>query len=140
MEGYKRGVIRNRKTAMHIRDFSGLAWGAITPTDIDAFLDFGGKVFVFIEAKCEKAECPNGQRLALERLCGACQQGGVETLVIIASHKKTEEDIDYEHLSVREFHYRGEWHQPPPDSTVRKFITKFRNDITMGRLQAAGNQ
>ena len=47
----KRGKIGNRRRALQIRDFTGLRWGNITPTDIDALIDFGDKVFVFIEVK-----------------------------------------------------------------------------------------
>jgi len=38
----------------------------IIPTDIDGFIDYGGKVFVYFEAKLIGAPVRRGQRLALE--------------------------------------------------------------------------
>ena len=144
----KRGVIRNRLSAMHIRDFSGLRYGNKTPTDIDAFMDFGGKVFVFIEAKCENAQCATGQRVALERLCDACQAAGIETVLLYASHpvpkyKRCEacggrvdspdDDIDYAVLSVIKAYYKETWTPVADGWTTRRLITQFRNDIAMRR-------
>jgi len=119
---------------MHIRDFSSLAFGAITPTDIDAFMDFGGKVFVIIEAKCGNAKCKPGQQLALERLCDACQAGGVETILILASHPKTDEDIEYSTLPVSGMRYKGKW-LPGEEWTVRKLIVDFRNRVTREQIK-----
>ena len=45
----ERGVIRNRQFAQQLRDFSGLRFGKITPTDIDGFMDFGDRLFVVLE-------------------------------------------------------------------------------------------
>ena len=38
----------------------------IIPTDIDGFIDYRGKVFVYMEAKLVGAQFPDGQRWALE--------------------------------------------------------------------------
>ena len=46
---FERGVIHNRERGAQIRDYSGLRFGNITPTDIDGFMDFGGRVFVVFE-------------------------------------------------------------------------------------------
>ena len=129
-----RGVIKNREAASHIRDFSGLAFGAKTPTDIDAFLDFGGEIFVIIEAKCGNASLEGGQKLAETRLCDACQRGGVETILIHASHPKTEEDIDYEFLPVVRVYYKGKWTDVNGKLTLRKQIVEFRNYIGREKL------
>ena len=51
MKDADRGKIRDATLIDRLRDFSGLRYGRITPTDIDAFMEFGNKAFVFIEAK-----------------------------------------------------------------------------------------
>lgn len=127
-------MIRNRESAMHIRDFTGLTFGSKTPTDIDAFLDFGGKVFVIIEAKCEDAALKGGQELAETRLCDACQRGGVETILVHASHSKTKEDIDYELLPVIRVYYKKKWIEIGGKWTLRKLIVRFLNDVSRKRI------
>jgi len=44
-----RGTIRNATSALQLRDYSGLCWDRITPTDIDGLIDFGGRAFVLFE-------------------------------------------------------------------------------------------
>lgn len=122
-----RGVIRNREFAQQIRDFSGLRFGSITPTDIDAFLDFGGRRFVLIEAKHGTCEPKYGQRLALERLCDACQASGIETILVFASHD-TDGDIDFGSLSVTRYRYKKEWWIW--NRTLKELIELFRKPAT----------
>lgn len=119
-----RGKIRNREYASRLRDFSGLLYGKITPTDIDAFIDFQDKVFIFIEAKHGESMPPFGQRLALERLCDACQKSGRESIVLIASHS-ADGDIQIAVLPVTFIRYRSKWRRPRHSVTVREAIDGF---------------
>jgi hypothetical protein len=89
---FERGAIRDRARAEQGRDFTGLRYGRITPTDIDAFLDFRGKAFVFIEAKLIGAQCPWGQERAFERVCDASQRGGVESVYMLAEHNTPQDE------------------------------------------------
>ncbi len=104
---------------------TGLRYGKITPTDIDAFLDFGGRVFIVIEAKHGTAMPPYGQKLALERMADGWQRAGIEALVLIASHN-TDGDIVYHTLPVVQFRFRGQWYTPKQAITVREAIDRFR--------------
>jgi hypothetical protein len=117
--------IRSREYAKQLRDFKGLQFGKIMPTDIDGFLDFGGKAFVFIETKHGSAPVPFGQKLALERLCDTCQAAGVETVVLVG-RADTEGDIDTASLPVTLLRLRGVWRTPRHAITVRKGIEEFR--------------
>jgi len=38
-------IIRNEDFMRQIKEFSGMRFGRISPTDIDCFLDFGNKLF-----------------------------------------------------------------------------------------------
>lgn len=128
-----RGIIRNRKLAQQIRDFSGLRYGKITPTDIDCFLDFGDKLFVFVETKHKGAIVPFGQRLALERLSDATESKDRKSLLLIAIHYVMEdEDINFSECIVVELRYEGKWKLLDKPHTVKeiidRFLKKFKND------------
>ena len=97
-----RGKIINRSTFLRVYDFDKMIFGTISPTDIDAFLDFGGKAFVIIETKYKNSPLPRGQRLALERLCDASEKGGVRSVVLVASYINKTGDIPCGSLIVRE--------------------------------------
>lgn len=125
MDDENRGKIRNRAYAQQIQDMSGLRYGKITPTDIDAFLDFGGKVFIFIETKHGDAPLPYGQRLALERLCDACQKSEINTIVLVA-RSDTNGDIDTAHLPVTLLRHKGVWRKPNRTLDVRSAVDSFR--------------
>lgn len=116
-----RGTFRNREYAQQLKIFEGLRFGKITPTDIDAFLDFNDKVFIWIEVKHGVSSLPFGQRLALERLCNACTFAGKRSFVLVAHHQSND-DIDVASLPVTSYYYRGKWYQPKQDKDVRNAI------------------
>jgi hypothetical protein len=118
-----RGKIRNREYAQILHDMSGLRWGKITPTDIDAFLDFGNKAFVFIESKFKGKALTGGQKIALERLVDACS---VPTILIVVEHEcKAGEDIDMGSLFVTQYRLHKRWRIPAAPITARHFIEAF---------------
>ncbi|MBU1172997.1 MAG: hypothetical protein KKD44_25835 [Proteobacteria bacterium] len=129
MRDEDRGKIRNKKYISRLRDFSGLKWDKITPTDIDAFVEFSGRLFIFIEAKIKGTELERGQKLAFERLGDAITKG--ESYFIIADQEKTEKEpedgIDYSILPVRKYRYKSKWYDPPQHGiTVKEFIITVR--------------
>lgn len=83
---HERGVIYNRERKKQIIDFRGMRYGSITPTDVDGFLDFGNKLFVYFEIKHDDAPLPYGQRLALERICISHYNSGIPCYIIVARH------------------------------------------------------
>lgn len=124
-------LIRNRAFMMQIKDYSGLKFDRITPTDIDGFIDFGNKLFVFIECKHGNAPLPYGQRLALERLTDATSSPPArESMCIIASHE-SDGDISVADAIVRKIRWRGVWHDRR-EQTVRQVI-----DRTLESLRTA---
>lgn len=118
-------LIRNREYAQRIKDFSGLRFGKISPTDIDGFLDFGDRLFVFIETKFGNSPLPYGQCLALQRLCDATQSETRESILLVASYD-IEGDIDIAETVVKQYRHRGRWFDSP-DMTVRDVIEIFIN-------------
>ena len=104
-----RGIIRNRDFATQIRDFSGLRFGKITPTDIDAFMDFGNKLFVFVESKHGSATLPYGQELALARLVDACHKPPERYAICIVSRHDEPGDIDFAGARITKYRWDGRW-------------------------------
>lgn len=121
-------AIRNRQFTQQIKDFSGLKFDKIMPTDIDGFLDFGNGAFVFIEAKHGDSKPSTGQRVALERLCSAAIRGGVPSIVLIAKHEAGPGcDIDLGALPVTEVFMDGQWQEVKQIITVRESVIRFIN-------------
>jgi len=123
----QRGQILFRDRARQIKDFSGLLFGNITPTDIDGLIEYHGKAYVFIELKLCSAQVPYGQKLAFERLVDDLRKAGKPALCIIAEHDivNTEDAIDVANALVNEYRYKGEWRIPRNQWTVKEMIVKF---------------
>jgi hypothetical protein len=137
-EDSKRGVIRNRSRAQQIRDFHGLKWGKITPTDIDCFVDFGKTVMVFVEYKRGNFELSIGQRLALERIVEAINDCGyVNCICIKAVHDTpdTNNDIDAANALVVSIYDKSrKWNELDGSRTVKETIDSFLKDNGKGYL------
>ena len=116
-------LIRDREKIQQIRDFSGLRFGKIYPTDIDAFIEFKDKLFIFIEVKYGGGKLPTGQLLAIERLCDAIHASGKVCFGIIATHEtETGKDIDVSALRVIRYRYKKGWHEVGQSINVRAAV------------------
>lgn len=118
-------ILHNRDYASQLKIFAGLKWGRISPTDIDGFLDFGDRLFVFIEAKHGNSMPPTGQRIALERLCDACASDRRTSVVLVAAHESTG-DIIIKDQAVTAYRFRRRWRTPKTEMTVYQAINRFR--------------
>jgi len=124
----ERGEIRNRERAKQLRDFTGLRWGKITPTDIDSFTEFDDKLYVWTEAKLRGVKMPYGQRLAFQRLCDAiAETGRIATYLVVEHDGAPGQDIDYAACPVTEFRFEGLWRPPDKLITCRAAIDALRN-------------
>lgn len=124
----ERGQIRNRTLAQKIRDFSGLRYGKITPSDIDAAMEFNGRLFIFIEGKRSGAQLPLGQRLMFERITDAldCPPVRVCTTVIVDHEDAEGVDVDYATATVRAYRWLRRWQNPKGDKrTLREFVDRM---------------
>lgn len=120
-------LIRNREFAQQIVDFGGLRYGSISPTDIDAFLDFGDKLFVFVEAKFGKTSMSKGQAWALARLVDACHKPPDRyAIALVCSHNDVG-DVDLSKARVERLRWNEKWVAPKLDgATVRFAIDEMR--------------
>ena len=118
-------AIRNRKYISQVIDFSGLNFGkGKMPTNIDAFMDFGGKAFIFIEAKYRGAKMPFGQQLAFKHLCDVAETAGTKAICIVAEHE-CDKDVDIGKCRVVENYYNHSWTKMKNEVDVRTFCEMF---------------
>lgn len=123
-----RGIINNRERARQIIDYSGLRYGKIIPTDIDGFIDFGNKLFIYLEFKYGEAEFVTGQRLAIER---AVKASRVPCYALLCRHNISDPktDIDAAIATVDIYYTQKDiWIKPKEVITTRKAI-----DILLAR-------
>lgn len=125
----ERGVIRNREHAQQLRDFSGLRFGKVTPTDIDGFLEFGNRLFVVIEGKYGGAQMPYGQRLALERLIDVCHKPPATYGILLVGGHNASGDVDYGAMKVTRYRWGGQWFTPRVDIDMYRAIWAIRKRV-----------
>jgi len=130
-----RGEINNRDRAKQLRDYSGLCYGNITPTDIDGLIEYKNTAYIIIELKYMDVEIQFGQGLALERLVDDLEHKGKPTLCIISSHNQhnPKKDIDVAKTQVVKFRLKNEWRLLDSDLmiTTKELIDIFLEDINV---------
>lgn len=87
--------INHKERAKQLISFDGMERTdrGIIPTDIDGFIDYKGKMFVYMEAKLINAPIPDGQKWALQNAVKSHELAGHKAVSIIFRHKTQAEDI-----------------------------------------------
>ena len=124
MNDDQRGRIIHRERAKQLRDFRGLRFRNITPTDIDGLIEYQNKAYIFIEVKCVGVELPYGQKLALERLCDDLQKTKPTIIIVCQHNTPSETDIDVAIAGVVAYRTNGMWRNIS-GITVKQMIVKF---------------
>ena len=107
-----RGEFQYIDRAKQVISYSGMTFGRISPTDIDAMIEYRGKAFVFFEVKHENAAVPQGQLLALTRMADALTEAGKQAIVIVCEHhvQDTSKPVLLKYANVRQYYYNGRWY------------------------------
>lgn len=124
-----RGKMSYRERGRQINDFSGLVFERnITPTDIDAMIDFAGKLFVYIELKYGNAPMPPGQRRALEAAVKSHNAAKNKAFAILARHtvENPEDDVDVSIVMVDSYYNGKSWRPPLEPLTVREAVDAIK--------------
>ena len=119
----ERGEIYNRHRAAQLRDFSGLRFENITPTDIDGLIEYKNQLFIFMETKRKGTTLPRGQELAFERLVDAIDKPSI----LLVSEHEYEGDIDMAKTIVVRVYFRRRWRDAEPimmRDAIDRFIEK----------------
>jgi hypothetical protein len=124
---FKRGDIRNEGFVKQINSFSGLLRRrGITPTDIDGLIDYNGKAFVILEGKFGNTTLPMGQKMALENLANAIQEGGRKVILMVFRHNvPIEQAIDVSSQNVSDYYFNYKWQKPCEEINVLEAVIKF---------------
>lgn len=138
-----RGRYEHRARAKQLLLFDGLRWGNITPTDLDTFIDFGGRAFVLVELKLAGTELKRGQELAIERAVDTWNMGGVTTLALVATHgvEDPNEDVVVAdafvvRLRIGYPNMPGAWQDASKPCTVRDAVEWFRKVVATNGMAA----
>lgn len=124
-----RGQTTHKARATQGRDYSGLRYGNITPTDLDGLIEFRDKAYVLIGAKLENAVMSGGQKLALERLCDDLNKIKPTLLVLVKHNTPVNQEIDFAKCNVEQYRYKGRWTTPRIVENLKKFIDSFLQSL-----------
>ena len=126
------GIIKSESAFVQPLHFEGVQFNtannAITPTDIDAVLEFRDKLFILIEVKKRGAEMGAGQRFAYERICKAIDANQGKTCVAFFCWHDVEKPkpVMLRDLYIKSFFWPGpsgyQWHESARERPVIKSI------------------
>jgi hypothetical protein len=96
----------------------------ISPTDIDACIDYNGNAFVYMEFKTEGAELKNGQRMALENIVKSHSKAGHPSCALILYHNTpARNEIIAKDLIVDNVYQNNKWRDwRSADQTLLQFL------------------
>jgi hypothetical protein len=121
-----RGKILCPERKKQLIDYRGIRYGKGTPTDIDGFIEWHGKVFVFYEYKTGNNEMPFGQELAYTHLVDAIRDGGRYAVYFLCKHNTSvDEEINGAECVVEKYYYNGKWY-PGGGRTAKEVTDSFR--------------
>jgi hypothetical protein len=104
--------------------FTGMNIGSITPTDVDAIIEYHNQGWLWIEVKGMGMKVPYGQRLAMQRFVDDLSDKK-DVYAVIAEHHvdNPRQDILLKNCLVREYYSvrNKSWKTPLRDFTVLEF-------------------
>jgi len=123
MGGKVSDEIRDEDLVKQIKLFKGLLWGKISPTDIDVFLEFGDKLYIFIELKYGESILGWGQQKAFERICDTCATKDRVSIFLLANHWcEKDEKIVVKDCIVQKYRLNGKWSDPKQEINVKEAV------------------
>jgi len=89
-----RGKIVHRNRKRQLLDMSGLRFGKITPSDLDACIEYRRRAWVFIEFKKDGGLPAAGQLRMLQELASDMHAAGKQVAVILGAHGIDDPEVD----------------------------------------------
>lgn len=116
----ERGVYQNANRGRQLLRFDGFQYGTITPTDIDAVIEYHDQIWVLFEAKLIGKAVPNGQRTLLERGIHDAVKAKKHGIALIVEHSVNDpnKDIILKDCMVREVYTTEDMRWRPPKWTI----------------------
>lgn len=121
-------LIKNSNQVKQSIEFTGIEWGKIHPSDIDAVLEFNNELLILIEVKRKGLEIPTGQRLMLERICDSWHTKKSLVLLVWHEFKNDKKDIPLDKCMVNKIYYDKKWktHESKLKPCIDKILKKFK--------------
>lgn len=118
----KRGTIKNNECAHQTIRFDGIRYGTITPTDIDALIEYHDIAVIIYEFKYIGAPMKDGQRIAIERIIDDIQDSGKYAIAFLCEHfvKDPSEDVYAKDALVNMVYFEREWHECRSETVNQK--------------------
>lgn len=139
-----RGVIHTENRARQLIRFEGIRYGKITPTDIDALIEYHNQAYIFIEVKHLYKQLDLGQRLALQRMVDDATKAGKIATAFVLEHDITNpvEDVYLSKCKIRTHYFQGRWHDHNKGKFPKEVFDKFIEfvDMTKGGKNEGGQQ
>ena len=122
----ERGTFKNEGNAKQLVSFLGIQYGNITPTDLDAMIEYKNTGFVLIETKYQQDFYQEkGQQLAHERMVDTLWVAKKPSVLIFASHRAIKPNsILLFSCPVTKYRYAGKWHEIN-GWTVKQLVDSF---------------
>lgn len=93
-ETVQRGTIKHINRFKQVISFEGMErLRKITPTDIDGFIDYGGKFFIYMECKHVGKNLEYGQKLAMENIVKSHTLAGHRACAIWFTHNSSFDEV-----------------------------------------------
>jgi len=103
----------------------------ITPTDIDAIMDYGGNAWWIAECKFAGNKMKHGQRVALERIADKLPN----CLLFVCEHHNAEGQILLKDCIVTERYWRKKWSAPGSKVTVLETVESFEKMLMKQNIE-----
>lgn len=125
-----RGKIHHRERAKQLRDFSGIRYKNITPTDLDFAIEYHDGKRILGELKYGDVELPQGQRWLMERFVNDFIKAGKPSIAFVGKHyvSDSSQDIDVANCIVDEVYYNMAWKKSNTNCTVKALCDWFIGD------------
>lgn len=127
-----RGTFQNVELAKQLVSFEGFKLSGrngipnVTPTDIDGFVQLDSEeCFIFFELK-HSGGAPVGQASALQKACDFIENGGGNSVLVIAEHKTPfPETIIAKDAIVKKIYYQHKWWNEREGRTLYEVVCKY---------------
>ena len=119
-------MIRNWNYHNLYMDYSSYADTNNHPSDIDMFYIGKDQTLIVGEIKNELGKLIGGQRKLYEQLIDGWKYNGMALFIVHDKYvQRGDTKVDVPNCLVREYYYKGKWHQPQQELKVIDVLKKY---------------
>ncbi len=122
-------MFHSRERAKQLIDFSGLRFGKLMLTDIDAIFDYKNKGWLIIEVKTKGERLSLGQKIAIERMTDELGRSKPALAMVVEHETSTDTDVDLATCLVTSVRVNGAWRKIKKQITTRQLFLAFIKEI-----------